>query len=91
MVHGLSPKDGSETWTFTTRARVDGSPVIVGDRVFVGSSDGRLYGLNRATGKEVWQYEAGGGFSSSPAVAAGRLVIGNDNGELLCFGAKAKP
>jgi outer membrane protein assembly factor BamB len=33
-----------------TRARVDSSPAISGGRVFVGSSDGKLYVLDTATG-----------------------------------------
>ena len=71
------PGDGRELWKFATKAKVDSSPVVVGNRVFVGSSDGRLYSLDRATGKLLWDYEAGGHFVASPAVAADRLVIGN--------------
>ncbi len=62
--------------------------MIVGERAFVGASDGRLYALDRKTGKKVWEYEAGGDFIASPAVAEGRLVIGNTDGTLYCFGAK---
>ena len=87
-VYALDPNDGHELWSFTTKSRVDSSPVIVGSRVFVGSSDGRLYALDVKTGKKVWEYEAGGDFIASPAVASGRLVIGNTDGTLYCFGAK---
>ena len=69
--------DGNEAWSFATRSRVDSCPVVVGERVFVGSGDGRLYALDRKTGEKTWNYEAGGQFTASPAVAAGRLVIGN--------------
>jgi len=68
------------------RAAVDASPVIVGDRVYIGTMNGRLLGLELKTGKQAWEYEAGGGFPASPAAAAGRLVIGNDAGDLYCFG-----
>jgi outer membrane protein assembly factor BamB len=90
MVYALDPADGHELWTFKTRARVDSSPVVVGQRVYVGASDGRLYALDRQSGKKVWEYEAGGDFIASPAVAGGRLVIGNTDGTLYCFGAKSK-
>ena len=63
-------------------------PVIVDDRVFVGSADGRIYGLDLKTGEKVWSYDAGAAFSASPAVAQGRLVIGNEEGVLYCFGNK---
>ncbi len=65
---------------------IDSSPVVVGQRLFFTSQDGRIYGLDRRTGKEVWRYEAGGKFIASPAVATGRLVIGSDSGHLYCFG-----
>jgi outer membrane protein assembly factor BamB len=42
QVHALD-LGGHELWKFSTRGRVDSSPVIVGERVFVGSADGRLY------------------------------------------------
>jgi len=86
MIHGLDPRTGKEMWTVMTGGRIDGSPVIVGDRAFVGSADGRLYAVDVATGEEMWHYEAGGGFIGSAAVASRRLVIGNDDGDLLCFG-----
>ena len=35
------------------RAAIDSSPVVVGDRVFVGSADGRLYGLSVEDGREA--------------------------------------
>ncbi len=50
MVHALEAKTGKPLWTFTTRARVD---FVAGDRVFVGSSGGRVYGLDLASGKKV--------------------------------------
>ena len=62
--------------------------MVVGDRVFVGSGDGRVYAIDVKTGTKRWHFEAGGAVVASPAVADGRLVIGNDSGQLYCFGAK---
>ena len=87
-VYAVDPQNGHERWKFATRAKVDSSPVVVGNRVFVGAGDGRLYALDRAKGEKLWEYEAGGHFVASPAVAAGRLVIGNTDTTLYCFGAK---
>jgi outer membrane protein assembly factor BamB len=72
-------------WSFATRKRIDGSPVVVGKRVFFGSADGKIYALDRTSGKELWQFTAGGAVNTSPAVAEDRLVIGNDAGNLYCF------
>ncbi len=48
----LDRSTGKAIWTFTTRARVESSPLVVGNRVFVGSNDGVLYELDLATGPE---------------------------------------
>ena len=84
----IDPRTGDLLWSFATKQRVDSSPVLVGERAFVGSSDGRMYAIDSRTGKKVWEYEAAGGFSSSPAVADGRLVIASDRGTIYCFGKK---
>ena len=46
-------RPASRAWKFVTRARVDSSPAIAGGRVFVGSSDGKLYVLDAQTGAEA--------------------------------------
>ena len=46
-------------WRFPATGSVGpfrASPVVNRDRVFIGSSDGRLYAVNAATGHLVWQY-----------------------------------
>jgi outer membrane protein assembly factor BamB len=88
IVHARDPKTGEKLWDFSTKGRVDSSPVVVGNRLFVGSADGRIYGLDLATGNQVWQYEAGGAIVSSPAVAQGYLVIASQAGVVYCFGEK---
>ena len=77
---------GKAAWTFATRARVDSSPVVAGGRVYIGSSDGRLYVLNAASGKKLWEFDTGAGLTASPAVADGRVVIGAQDGLLYVFG-----
>jgi len=86
-VRAVDPK-GKVIWTFPTHGRVDSSPVVVGNRIFFGSADGRIYALDRAAGKKVWEYEAGGSFSGGAAVASNRLLIASDDGILYCLGAK---
>ena len=86
MVHALDPETGEALWTFAAGARVDSSPVLVGDRVFFGSERGIVHALDVATGEETWRFETGSAVVASPAVADGKLVIGADNGVLYCFG-----
>ena len=68
------------------RACPDILGAIVGARLYVGSSDGKLYVLDVATGKSVQEFEAGGPISASPAIASGRVVFGSVDGKLFCLG-----
>jgi len=85
MVHCLARSTGRAIWTFSTRARVESSPLIASGRVFVGSNDGILYELDLATGKKVWEFTAGAPLSASPAAAGGVLVIGSQDGTVFCL------
>ena len=86
MVHCLDTESGKEKWSFTTRSRVESSPLIAGKRVFIGSNDGNLYELDLDTGKKLWDFVAGAPLSASPAAAQSALVIGSQDGILYCFG-----
>jgi outer membrane protein assembly factor BamB len=88
IVHARDRKSGDKLWDFPTKGRIDSSPVIVGDRLYVGSVDGRIYGIDLKTGQQAWQYEAGGAIVGSPAIAEGRLVIASQAGVVYCLGEK---
>ena len=85
-VHALRADTGEIVWTYTTRGRIDASPIVQGDRIFVASTSGELLALSR-DGKPVWQFDAGSAIIASPSIAAGRLIVGTADGLLLCFGA----
>lgn len=59
---------------------VRSSPLLVGDMVVFGSSDGHVYALNRSTGKREWAYRTGGEVHSSPALAGELIVVGSWDG-----------
>ncbi len=86
IVHCLDPKTGKELWSYSTRARIESSPLISGARIFIGSNDGRLYELDLVSGKNIWEFNAGAPLSASPAAAENSLVIGSQDGMLYCFG-----
>jgi outer membrane protein assembly factor BamB len=69
-------------WKFHTGGRVLSSPAVQGDRVYVGSSDGKLYAIDRATGSERWQFAAKGPIPSSPAVHRGLVYFSSLDGKV---------
>ena len=90
MVNCLDPKSGERIWSAKVRAKVDGSPIIAGDRVYAGSTDGRLYVLDLEDGEELWQQQFNGAFLGSPAIIGGerpRLVVATERGTVYCLKA----
>ena len=88
MIHALKPETGDLLWSYPVKSRVDSSPVIVGERVFFGTTGGAIYGLNIHSGEQVWKFVTGASIMASASVGGGKLVIGADNGILYCFGRK---
>lgn len=69
-----------------------GSPIVVGDRVYVGTSDGRLHSRWAKTGRSRMGWPKQTGVTgqrlwaaNTPAVAEGRIYIGGTDGKLYAF------
>lgn len=85
-VRRLAADSGVEVWSTAVRKRVESSPVIVGERVFVGTIGGELIALGLADGQEQFRFTTGAGVYASPAVVDGALVIGAADGVVYCLG-----
>src|SRR6266496_530390 len=62
-----------------------GQPALVGERVYFGSADSRVYCLNAKDGSLVWSYLTTDSAKSSPAVSGNYLVIGNLDHAVYCL------
>ncbi|MBU1410123.1 PQQ-binding-like beta-propeller repeat protein [Myxococcota bacterium] len=72
-------KTGAERWRFGgsfTRG-FWATPAVVGNRVFIGADNGRMYCLDALTGKQLWEYAAGDSIWSSPAIVDNRVIFGS--------------
>lgn len=67
-------------WRFKTHGTVRSQPLIAGELILAGSSDGNLYALNIRNGELKWRTTTGGPITSAP-VAQGNVVycISDDN------------
>lgn len=82
----------SVLWRFSIPCKGIGffNPVLSGNLIFVGATDGFLYALDQETGELIWRFEAGG-WLSSPTIYQGVLYLANgtlyalkpETGELL--------
>jgi outer membrane protein assembly factor BamB len=71
-------RDKVVVWTFTTReahySRIS-SPVMAGQKLYFGSSDGYLYCVSAKTGQKEWAFPARGMVLASPALAGDTIYF----------------
>ena len=98
-VIALDKRTLEEKWNFKTNpaliytspyskpssSTVETSPVLVGDTVFFGASDGILYALNRISGKLLWKYQIGVPIFSTVSVAENVLYVTDFAGNVYGF------
>ena len=86
MVHALSQETGEPIWTYTAKASIESSAVVVGTRVFLGTTRGVFIALDITNGESVWEFATGSSIVASPSVSDGKIYIGTEDGILYCFG-----
>jgi outer membrane protein assembly factor BamB len=78
-VFGLDEETGDVVWTHVHEdgSWVESSPVVVGDVVYIGSSDAlKLFALEVATGAKLWHFETGGWSWGTPVTSEDTVYIG---------------
>ena len=63
------------------------SPLIVGNRIYVGDYNGNVYALRGVDGKTLWTFRAGGAVKGAIAYNRGRLFFGAYDGRLYSLRA----
>jgi len=83
---GIGLADGSVQWEFEPgRSNVGSSPAVVGNTLYVGSDDYRLYALAANSGAVRWSAQTDGLVRSSPAVDEDAVYVGSIEGTLYAF------
>ena len=67
---------------------VEASPVLSGDIVYVGASDGALYALNRKDGQLLWKHAMGAPVLATVAVSGNALFVSDFAGNVYGFISK---
>ncbi len=75
-------------WSFQAAGAIDGSPVVAGSEVLVGSADaaGTFYALHTSDGTLAWSATTGSPIYASAAVSGGSVYIVTSAGKLYAFG-----
>ncbi|MGE5499442.1 MAG: metallophosphoesterase, partial [Syntrophothermus sp.] len=74
-----------EKWKFDTGYLITASPVVSGNIVITGNSNGDIYGLDIITGKTLWKYFAGSPVYSPLASEDNCVVAAAANGTICCL------
>lgn len=77
-----------EKWFFKTGCRVQASPSIAGNMVYVGDDNGFLHALDIDTGNEKWKFKAGDKIISSAYVGDGVIYFGSHDGYVYALEGK---
>lgn len=88
FVYAIDPETGAENGRWETSGAIAGSPIVVGDQIFVGSFDSKLHALDRLQfGVETWAYETPDWVWGAPAVADGVVYFGDLKGNVFALSA----
>ena len=73
-LHAVNATDGKKIWAFKTGSEIKSSPVVVGDRVLIGSYDENLYCVS-TSGSQVWKFRTNGPVHATPSIANGVAFV----------------
>ena len=60
---------------------------VVGEVVYYGSSDGKVYAVNTRTGQDLWRFYTEGPVRLSPTISEDKVYFGSDDGCAYCLNA----
>jgi outer membrane protein assembly factor BamB len=86
-LHALRP-DGRVVWELRVHGGFAAPPLVEGDTVYAGSTDGNLYAVALATGKLRWRYEAKEELGTRPVLADGTLYVASLQDTLFAIDAR---
>jgi eukaryotic-like serine/threonine-protein kinase len=85
---GAGPALARVVWTADLGDSVDGSPVVLGDRIYVGTSGGAFYCLDRA-GAIRWRTPLAGGVFSAAETSPDHVYVGCASGMVYALAAES--
>lgn len=72
-------------YTRKPSATIETSPVLSGNTIYFGASDGTLYGINKENGELVWKHATGAPILGSVAISGNTLVAVDFGGNVYTF------
>jgi len=89
LVVAFSAGHGKIRWQRTVGPS-ESSPLLIGNRLYVGDWNGDVWALDADNGRPLWRHHIGGAVKSAIASAGGRLYVGAYDGHLYCLSLAGK-
>jgi outer membrane protein assembly factor BamB len=93
-LYALRATDGKQIWRsesardwFGRHGTFYSTPTVAYSRVYLGSTDGKVYSFGERSGKLRWSHGTGGFVYGSPAVWHGRVFVGSYSHTFFAFDA----
>jgi outer membrane protein assembly factor BamB len=88
-VVAMNRRTGRIRWAKRLGSASETSPLVVKERVYVGSQGGTVYALSAKSGRLLWRYQAGGPVKGALAYSRGRVYFGDYGGSVTALRAKS--
>lgn len=88
-LHAVDRKSGTLKYSFQAEFGFISTPLIVGDCVYIGSLDKKLYCIDLDTFTSLWEWNSGARIFASPVLIDGSIYIGSNSGRLTEINAKS--
>ncbi|MEA2492251.1 MAG: hypothetical protein QOJ29_162 [Thermoleophilaceae bacterium] len=84
-VVAMNRRTGRIRWAKRLSTASESSPLVVGERVYVGSQSGAVYAMSTVSGRLLWRYYAGGPVKGALAYSRGRVYFGDYGGSVTAL------
>ncbi len=74
-LNAINASNGQKLWAFKAGNEIKSSPVVVGDRLLIGSYDQHLYCVSARNGALLWKFRTNGPVHSTPSVSDGLAYV----------------
>lgn len=82
-----APEEHSLLWRYSKEGALFSSPSVADGKVYIGSTDGKVYCLDAIYGDKIWNYSTWGPVDSTPAIVDGKVYFGSNGGGVYCLDA----
>ena len=76
-------------WRVQTGGPVRSSPALIGDAVYIGGTDGRVYAIDLTSGATRWTATVGSALASTPTVSRNRVFVGARGNLVIALDAQS--